>query len=114
MAEYTVIGPVAVVRADNKSERYIYKGGVFSDEGADKASIKHLLAVNLIAKVKGQAAGAASDEGVYKDVSVADLKAKIAERNATRDDAAKITPAAPGNRPEIVAALLADDAASQS
>ena len=52
MANYEVIGPVAVVRGEDKSERYIYRGGVFSDAGADDANIKHLVEVKLIRKVE--------------------------------------------------------------
>ncbi len=49
------------------------------------------------------------DEGVYKGVKVPDLKAEIEKRNSDREDDAKIVPAEPGNRPQIVAALIADD-----
>ena len=49
------------------------------------------------------------DEGVYKGVKVPDLKAEIDKRNSDREDSAKIVPAEPGHRPQIVAALIADD-----
>lgn len=49
------------------------------------------------------------DEGVYKGVKVSDLKAEIDKRNSDREDAAKIVPAEPGHRPQMVAALIADD-----
>jgi phenolic acid decarboxylase len=49
------------------------------------------------------------DEGVYADVKVAELKALIKARNEGREDDAKIVAAEPGNRAEIVAALIADD-----
>ena len=45
----------------------------------------------------------------YEGVTVPDLKALIETRNEGREDADKIRPAEPGNRPEIVAALVADD-----
>lgn len=45
----------------------------------------------------------------YEGVTVPDLKALIETRNEGREDADKISPAEPGNRPEIVAALVADD-----
>lgn len=51
----------------------------------------------------------AVDEGPYKGLKVADLKEEIAERNEGRDEDAKIVPAAPGHRPELIAALIADD-----
>lgn len=57
---------------------------------------------------KTQADGNAVD---YSAKSVTDLKAAIAERNAGRDDQALIKPAAPGNKPELITALEADDAA---
>lgn len=54
------------------------------------------------------------DDEPYEGVKVADLKAEIEKRNESREDADKITPAEPGNRPELVAALVADDAKQQS
>lgn len=45
----------------------------------------------------------------YEGVTVADLKTEIERRNADRDDETKITVEAPGNRPELVSALEADD-----
>lgn len=45
----------------------------------------------------------------YEGVNVKDLKDLIATRNEGREDADKISPAEPGNRPELVAALVADD-----
>lgn len=45
----------------------------------------------------------------YEGVKVADLKSEIEKRNEGREDADKISPAEPGNRPELVAALVADD-----
>lgn len=50
----------------------------------------------------------------YKGVTVPDLKAEIDTRNEGREDTAKIAVAEPGNRPEIVAALVADDEASKT
>lgn len=50
----------------------------------------------------------------YKGVTVPDLKSEIEKRNEGREDADKISPAEPGNRPELVAALVADDAKQQS
>lgn len=45
----------------------------------------------------------------YEGVNVKDLKALIVTRNEGREDADKISPEAPGNRAELVAALVADD-----
>jgi hypothetical protein len=115
MAQYRVIGAVAVVRGDNKSERYLYKGAVFSDAGLDAENVKHLTKVKLIEKVaksedSSDDGKTGDDEGAYKGVNVADLKAEIEKRNEGRADDAKVAAAEPGNRPQIVAALLADDA----
>jgi superfamily I DNA and/or RNA helicase len=49
------------------------------------------------------------EEEPYEGVKVADLKSEIEKRNEDREDADKISPAEPGNRPELVAALVADD-----
>lgn len=45
----------------------------------------------------------------YEGVNVKDLKALIGTRNEGREDGDKISPEAPGNRAELVAALVADD-----
>ncbi|MCW2165071.1 hypothetical protein B0I12_002226 [Microbacterium hydrothermale] len=90
---------------------FLEEGAVLPD-GVDEQTLKRFRAEGLIAdeaKVEKPKSGSL-DEGVYKDVSVKDLKADIAARNEGREDADKVTPAEPGNRPEIVAALLADDA----
>lgn len=46
----------------------------------------------------------------YAGVTVPDLRNIIAARNETREDDTRIQPAQPGNRPELVAALIDDDA----
>lgn len=84
--------------------------GAVLPEGVDEATLKRFRAEGLIAD---EAKAEQVDEGIYKDVSVKDLKADLATRNEGREGDAKITPAEPGNRPEIVAALLADDAAQK-
>jgi hypothetical protein len=107
---YVVVGAAVVLRADDGSERYLYRGAPVNADAFSKASIKHAVAVGLIAKPKVvESAPADAEEGVYKGVKVADLKADLAKRNEGREGDAVITPAEPGNRPEIVAALLADD-----
>lgn len=107
---HKVIGGCAVVRLLDGSERYLYKHAVFDAAGADEKSVKHLVSVGLIEKTVEPEKPEASDEGPYKGVTVADLKAEIDKRNEGRPDDAKLVPAEPGNRPQIVAALLADDA----
>ena len=46
----------------------------------------------------------------YEAQTVADLKTEIDNRNADRSDDDKINVEAPGNKPELIAALEADDA----
>ncbi|MEV8023666.1 hypothetical protein [Microbacterium sp. NPDC080220] len=55
-------------------------------------------------------AGESTEDEPYKGVTVPELKTEIETRNADREDDAKITVPEPGNRPELVAALVADDA----
>lgn len=88
---------------------FLEEGAVLPD-GVDEQTLKRFRAEGLIADEAKKPKSESLDEGVYKDVSVKDLKADIAARNEGREGDAKITPAEPGNRPEIVAALLADDA----
>jgi hypothetical protein len=45
----------------------------------------------------------------YSEWKVDDLKAEIASRNEDREDESQIVVEAPGNRPQLIAALEADD-----
>lgn len=54
--------------------------------------------------------GADDSDGGYADMKAADLKAEIEKRNEGRADDAKLSTS--GNKAELVAALVADDAAS--
>lgn len=49
-----------------------------------------------------------------KGPSKADLEAEIAKRNEGRDEADLIKPEGKGNKPDLVAALAADDARAQA
>ncbi|OZD48643.1 hypothetical protein CH252_19135 [Rhodococcus sp. 06-1477-1B] len=60
-------------------------------------------------ETEAEAAGEGEAPDPYDGVTVPVLKAEIATRNADRPDDKKIVPADPGNRPELVAALIADD-----
>ncbi|MFI8593735.1 hypothetical protein ACIGCK_04805 [Microbacterium sp. NPDC078428] len=102
-AAYEVTGAAAVVR-NGKNERYVYRGDSFGADTIDATNAAHLVGIGLIRGIEATEA-----EEPYKGVSVADLKAEIAKRNEGRADDAKIVPAEPGNRPEVVAALVADD-----
>lgn len=53
---------------------------------------------------------AAADEG-YDAFTVQQLKDAIATRNEGREEADQITVEQPGNKPQLIAALEADDAA---
>lgn len=54
MAKYRVIGAVAVVRGQNKSERYLYRDAVFEDDGLDAANLQHLQGVGLIEELPAE------------------------------------------------------------
>lgn len=86
---------------------FLEKGAVLPD-GVDEDTLARFRDEELIADIA--APEIEIDEGIYKDVSVKDLKADLAKRNEGREVDAKILPADPGNRPQIVAALIADDA----
>ncbi|PZE23861.1 hypothetical protein [Curtobacterium sp. MCBD17_028] len=45
---YTVTGAAAVI-GSGAAQRYVYRGGVFTDEGVKPEQIEHLKSVNLIA-----------------------------------------------------------------
>lgn len=97
----------------NRVAQFVQRGGVVP-EGVDEAQIERLIARGLIAvdeveEIEEGTTPDPIDEGVYKGVNVPELKAELAKRNEGREGDAVITPAEPGNRPEIVAALLADD-----
>lgn len=49
---YTVIGAATVMRAEDGSERYLYKGAPFDGAAFSKDSVKHNLSVGLIEKAK--------------------------------------------------------------
>lgn len=99
---HIVIAPAVQVTAGARTH-FIETGSLLPD-GVPADVLERLVSEEMIAVVVEEI-----DEGVYKDVSVKDLKAELGKRNEGRDGDAKIIPADPGNRPEIVAALLADD-----
>lgn len=108
----TVTGAAAVLNLKDGSDRYLYRGATVDPELYTEKSVKHVKGLGLVTAVE-----VASEEDApepYKGVSVTDLKAEIEKRNKDREDDKKIVPADPGNRPEIVAALVADDDANKS
>jgi hypothetical protein len=109
-ASYEVTGGAVVLRTPTNSSQYLYRGAVIDGSGFTKESVDHALAIGLIEERKApKASNSKAAPEPYKGVSVADLKAELDKRNEGREDDAKIVPAEPGNRPEIVAALVADD-----
>lgn len=101
-----VIAPAVQVTVGGRV-LFLEEGAVLPD-GIDEATLGRFRDEQLIADLA--APEAQIDEGVYKDVSVKDLKADLAKRNEGREGDEKIVPVEPGNRPQIVAALIADDA----
>ncbi|UPL13018.1 hypothetical protein [Microbacterium galbinum] len=97
----------------NRVAQLITRGDLVPD-GVAEEQLEHLVSRGLIEAVEAgepeePEEPAELDEGAYKRVSVADLKSEIENRNDGREDDAKIVPAEPGQRPQLVAALLADD-----
>lgn len=96
----------------NRVAQLIQRGGVIPG-GIDEAQLERLVDRGLIEAIDVEDADETEeetlDEGVYKGVNVKDLKADLAARNEGREGDAVITPVEPGHRPQIVAALLADD-----
>lgn len=56
--------------------------------------------------------GQPDNEGLYAGFSAAELKAEIESRNADREDGDKLS--VKGNKPTLIAALEADDAAADA
>lgn len=110
---YRVVGPLAVIRKD-RHERYLDHGAVFGADIIDEANAEHLLRVGLIDVAESSGAPGAADtsDSPYKGWNADALKAELEKRNADRE--VKIVPQEPGNKPEILAALIADDAQSAS
>lgn len=109
MAGHVVTGAAVVLATQDGSERYLYRGASVG-EGFTKESIKLAKDNGLIAVVKDEKTADQTDP--YKAFSLEDAKAELAKRNEGRDEDSKIVPKAPGNKPEILAALVADDAKS--
>lgn len=109
IAKARVVKVAVGSNSGNRVARILFAGDIVPDGVADE-QIERLLERGLIETVEAEDAGEEVDEGAYEGVNVAELKKLIAERNKGREGDAKIAPAEPGNRPEIVAALLADDA----
>jgi hypothetical protein len=105
-----VTGAVAVIRLKDGSDRYLYKGAVVVPDLFDEKSLNHVKGLGLVSEIDLVEDTSVAEEEPYKGVTVADLTAEIEKRNADRADDKKITPA-DAKRPQLVAALVADDAA---
>lgn len=104
----SVTGAVAVIRLKDGSDRYLYKGAVVVPDLFDEKSLDHVKRLGLVGEVDLVEDTVVEDEP-YKGVTVPELTAEIEKRNADRADDKKITPA-DTKRPQLVAALVADDA----
>lgn len=91
----------------NSIVRIVREGEVIP-EGVDESVIDSLLARGLISELDEPAEDKSGDP--YKGWKVDDFRSEIEKRNADREDDKKIVPAEPGNKPEMLAALQADDA----
>ncbi|MFE7198508.1 hypothetical protein [Microbacterium oxydans] len=94
----------------NRVAQFVQRGDLVPG-GVAEEQLEHLVSRGLIKAVEVEEPEEEEtfDEGVYKGVNVKDLKADLAARNEGREGDAVIIPAEPGHRPQIVAALLADD-----
>jgi hypothetical protein len=115
-AKKQYVATVALVIAKSSSgDLYLYQGVPVPESVSDE-EVQRLLEGGFISEVKsGEPASAPVDEPVdpYKGKSSDELKAELATRNEGREDADKIVPADPGNKPEVLAALIADDEKSK-
>ncbi|MEX8058737.1 hypothetical protein [Microbacterium sp. 16-032] len=107
IAKARVVKVAVGASSGNRVARILFAGDIVPD-GVAEDQIERLLERGLIEAV--ESGDEEVDEGAYEGVNVTELKKLISERNKGREGDTKITPAEPGNRPEIVAALLADDA----
>lgn len=110
-----VTGAVAVVALKDGSDRYLYRGAIIDPDLYAEKSVEHVVGLGLVTEIElvVEIQPEVTEEP-YKGVTVTDLKTEIETRNKDREDGKKIVPAEPGNRPEIVAALVADDTANKS
>lgn len=111
---FVVASGAVVLKTVDGQERYLYKDAPVVKDAFDADSFKRAVKIGLVAEIETEVVDEAAGEEGFKGVSVADLKAEIEKRNTGREGDKKIVPAEPGNRPELVAALVADDAAQQS
>lgn len=88
----------------------ILRSGDIVPEGVDVELLDSLESRGLIEALDEAAPEEAANEPTsLDDFTVAELDAEIEKRNEGREDADKVLPEAPGNKPEKVAALKADD-----
>jgi hypothetical protein len=60
-------------------------------------------------KPRTDKAGEPASSSIYDSYSKADLEDEVAKRNADRDEPDHVAIAPPGNKPDLIAALTADD-----
>ncbi len=108
-----VIGAAVVLPLAGGSERYLYRNAIAPTKAFTPEGVEHAKSIGLIEDfVEPEPEPETGEEKTvdpYKGKSVDDLKAELASRNEGRADEDKIVPAEPGNKPEVLAALKADD-----
>lgn len=103
---------VRVGSAGGNTVAHILRAGSVLPAGVAQEEIDGLVERGLVEAVPDEPTATIelAGEGPYAGAPVKDLKSELESRNQGRAEGEKIVPAEPGNRAEIVAALLADDA----
>lgn len=103
---HVVIAPAIQVVVGSRA--HFLETGAVVPEGVPAADLERLEREGFIEQVDD--ADEVPDSDPYDGVKLDDLKAMVAQRNEGREDADKIVVSEPGNKPEVLAALVADDA----
>lgn len=103
MAKFTSEHASLIVYVDGKAVKFV--DGVVEASGKAADKLREIADEYGIAEVEG-----ASEAGGYAKLSKADLQAEIDRRNEEREDDEQIVRKG-ANKPDLVAALEADDAA---
>lgn len=91
-----------------KLRETVVSAGVIYPAGTDEKDVEGKVTADVW---DGDTDSSDGGDTGYAGMKVADLKAEIDKRNEGRDEGDLIEPDEPGNKPELVAALEADDAA---
>lgn len=96
-----VTAPLVIAKLEDGSDVYLYEGAQIPG-GLLEGEEKRLIAAGLVAEDVEPETG-------YASQSKAQLEAEIEARNAERAEEDKIVAEGKGNKPDLVAALEADD-----